>query len=145
MIKFLKGFEDGLLPGMILIDLQKAFGTINHDMLLRKVCIIGSTDDTIKWFQSYLSNRKFSVNLENSFSEISSLLCGVPKGSVLGPLLFLIYVNDIPMTVKCNLFLLACDTCLVFQSDNVIYIEQQLNKGFTNISDFFDENKHFRR
>ena len=75
---------------MILIDLQKAFDTINHDILLKKLSIIGFSDHTVKWFQSYLSNRKFTVNLENYFSEVSSISCGVPQGSILGPLLFLI-------------------------------------------------------
>ena len=88
--KILKGFDDGLVTGMILIDLQKAFDTINHDILLKKLSIIGFSDHTVKWFQSYLSNRKFMVNLENSFSEVSSISCGVPQGSILGPLLFLI-------------------------------------------------------
>ena len=70
--KILKGFDNGLVTGMILIDLQKAFDTINHDILLKKLSIIGFSDHTVKWFQSYLLNRKFMVNLENSFSEVST-------------------------------------------------------------------------
>ena len=81
------------------------------------------------------------VNLENSFSEISNISCGVPQGSILGPLLFLIYVNDMPMAVKCNLFLYADDTCLVFQSKNVKDIEKQLNEDFAHICDWFVDNK----
>ena len=57
----------------------------------------------------------------------TNISCGVPQGSILGPLLFLIYVNDMSMAVKCNLFLYADDTCLVFQSKNVKDIEKQLN------------------
>ena len=139
--KILKGFDDGLVTGMILIDLQKAFDTINHDILLKKLSIIGFSDHTVKWFQSYLSNHKFTVNLENSFSEVSSISYGVPQGSILGPLLFLIYVNDMPMAVKCDLFLYADDTCLVFQSKNVKDIEKQLNEDFSNICDWFVDNK----
>ena len=60
--------------------LQKAFDTINHDILLKKLSIIGFSDHTVKWFQSYLSNHKFMVNLGNSFSEVSNILCGVPQG-----------------------------------------------------------------
>ena len=129
------------MTGMILIDLQKVFDTINHDILLKKLGIIGFSNHIVKWFQSYLSNRKFTVNLENSFSEVSSMSCGVPQGSILGPLLFLIYVNDMPMAVKCNLFLYADDTCLVFQSKNVKDIEKQLNEDFANICDWFVDNK----
>ena len=92
--KILKGF-DGLVTGVILIDLQKASDMINHD-------------HTVKWFQSYLSNRKFTVNLENLFFEVSSISHGMPQGSILGLLLFLIHVN-MPMAVKCDLFLYADD------------------------------------
>ena len=67
---------------------------INHDILLRKLSIIGFSNHTIKWFRSYLPNRKFTVNLENTFREISSISCGVPQGSILGPLLILIYVGQ---------------------------------------------------
>ena len=139
--KILKGFDDGLVTGTILIDLQKAFDTINLDIYLKKLSIPVFFDPTVKWFQSYLSNRKFAVDLENSFSEVSSISCGVPQGSILGPLLFLIYVNDMPMAVKCDLFLYADDTCLVFQSKNVKDIEKQLNEDFGNICDWLVDNK----
>ena len=139
--KILKVFDDGLVTGMIWIDLQKAFDTINHDILLKKLSIIGFSDHTVKWIQSYLSNRKFAVNLENSFSEVSSISCGVQQGSILGPLLFLIYVNDMPMAVKCDLFLYVDDTCLIFQSKNAKDIEKQLNEDFANICDWFVDNK----
>ena len=133
--KILKSFDDGLVTGMILIDLQKAFYTINHDILLKKLSIIGFSDHTVEWFQSDLSNRKFTVNLENSFPEALSISCGVPQGLILNPFLFLIYVNNMPMAVKCNLFLYAENTCLVFQSKNVKDIEKQLNEDFANICD----------
>ena len=68
---------------MILIDLEKAFDMINHDILLKKLNIIGFTDHTVKWFQSNLSNRKFTVNSNNSFSKFSSISCGVRQGSML--------------------------------------------------------------
>ena len=125
---------------MILIDLQKAFDTINHDIFLKKLSITGFSDHTVKWFQSYLSNRKFMVNLENSFSKVPNISCGVPQGSILGPLLFLIYVNDMPMAVKRDLVLYADNKCLVFQSKNVKDIEKQLNEDFANICDWFVEN-----
>ena len=76
--KILKCFDDGLVTGMILIKLQYAFNAINHDILLKKLSIIGFSDHTVKWFQSYLSNRKFTVNLDNSFSKVSSRSCGMP-------------------------------------------------------------------
>ena len=108
---------------------------------MRKLSAIGFSNHTIGWFKSYLSNRLFSVNLENCYSDPSNITCGVPQGSILGPLLFLIYVNDMPQAVKSNLFLYADDSCLVFQGKNIIEIEKQLNRYFTNICDWFVDNR----
>ena len=83
----------------------------------------------------------FRVNLENYYSNPSNITCGVPQGSILGPLLFLLYVNDMPQTVKSNLFLYADDSCLVFQGKDVIEIEKQLNEDFTNICEWFVDNR----
>ena len=115
-----RGFDSGLLSGMILIDLQKAFDTINHSILLGKLKTLGFSDDVILWFQSYLSNRSFRVSLDNRLSDPGKLECGVPQGSILGPLLFLLYINDMPQALEnCNLFLYADDSCLLFQHKDV--------------------------
>ena len=101
------------MTGMILIDLQKAFDTFDHDILLQKLYAIGFSKHMVNWFRSYLFNISFLVNLGNDFSQPASVSCGVPQGSVLGPLLFLIYVNDMSQAVKCDMFLYAHDTsCL---------------------------------
>ena len=88
--KITAGFDSGLLTGMILIDLQKAFDTINHDILLKKMASLGFSNHSIKWFQSYLSDRSFRVNIKNKYSSTAKIECAVPQGSILGPLLFLI-------------------------------------------------------
>ena len=129
------------MTGMILTDPQKAFDTIDHDVLLQKLYAIGFSKHTVNWFQSYLSNRSFLVNLGNNFSQPASVSCGVLQGSILGPPLFLIYVNDITQAVKCDLFLYADDTCLVCQHKDINKIENQLNEDFSNICDWFVDNK----
>ena len=122
------------MTGMILIELQKAFDTIDHDILLKKLSAIGFWNHTIGWFTSYLSNCLFRVNLENWYSNPSNITCEVSQGSILGPLLFLIYVNDIPQAVKSNLFLYADACCFVFKRKDVIEIEMQLNRDLRMVS-----------
>ena len=135
--KILKGFGQGLITGMILTDLQKAFDTIDHDIncMLQKLYAIGFSKHSVNWFRSYLINRTFLVNLGNAFSQPACVSSGVPQGSILGPLLFLIYINDMSQAVKCNLFLYADDTCLVCQHKDINGIEKQLNKDFDRICD----------
>ena len=92
--KILKGFDNGLFTGMILIDLKKVFDTIDHNILLEKLKAIGFCDDTVNWFHSYLTDRAFLVSIKNKYSSISKITRGVTQGSILGPFPFLIYVDD---------------------------------------------------
>ena len=92
--------------------------------------VLGFSNQVISWFKSYLSNRNFHVAIGNSVSSAGELTCGVPQGSILGPLLFLLYVNDMQQAIDCDLFLYADDSCLVFQHKNVKDIENNLKKIF---------------
>ena len=96
----------------------------------------------IKWFKSYLSNRKFFVSIEVVFSEEGLLTCGVLQGSILGPLLFLIYINDLPKSLSetaSNLY--ASDTCIYYQHRDIQKIENVLNKEFSSLFQWFINNR----
>ena len=133
--------EEGKFTGMILIDLQKAFDTIDHEILLLKMKYLGFAESTINWFRSYLEERTFLVDVNGVLSNPGNLTCGVPQGSILGPLLFLLYVNDMPQSVSCDLLLYADDSCLVFTDKNFENIENNLNKNFNSLCKWFVDNK----
>ena len=81
------------------------------------------------------------MNIDNIFSDPSKLSCGVPQGSILGPLLFLLYVNDMPQAVQSDLFLYADDTCLVYSNKSASVVEERLNIDFNSLCDWFEDNK----
>ena len=139
--KITTGFEKGLFTGLILIDLQKAFDTIDHQILIKKLKYLGFSKNVIAWFKSYLSERRFKININTSYSSPSNLICGVPQGSILGPLLFFLYINDLPQTVVSDSLVYADDTCIVFQHENVTEIEKQLLKDISSLFDWFVDNK----
>ena len=137
----LKGFERGEYTGMILIDLQKAFDTIDHKILLKKLKYIGVSNGATNWIESYLTNRSTFVEIEGYMSSEKDIKCGVPQGSILGPLLFLIYVNDMSQSVNCNLLLYADDSCLIVTHKDINYIENTLNANLSSLCDWLVDNK----
>ena len=105
--------DNGEIPIAIFLDLSKAFDTLDHKILLSKLEYYGIKGTALKWFESYLSNRSQYVIYDNTKSQQSPLFTGVPQGSVLGPLLFLIYMNDVSnASDKFNSVLFADDTTL---------------------------------
>src|SRR5690606_15581038 len=84
----------------IFLDLKKAFDTVNHDFLKQKLHFMGFRANFLKFLASYLCNRQQRVKINNTFSEFNMIDTGVPQGSVLGPLFFILYINDIFYTIK---------------------------------------------
>ena len=125
--------------GMILVDPQKAFDTLDHGVLLEKKKKTNIL--VIKWFESYFSNRKFLVCID-VFSEAGTLKYGVPLGSILGLLLFLLYMNDLLQSLSdAGSYLYADDTCIFYQHGDVNEIENVLNKEFSSLCQWVIDNK----
>ena len=100
-IKF--SMDKGLCTGMVMIDLQKAFDKVNHAIMPDKLGAIGCDDGSVKSFNSYLSNRSQFIDIKGTLSDRGEVTCDVPQGFILGPLLFLMYVNDMGSVVDCDL------------------------------------------
>ena len=125
----------------VFLDLLKAFDTINHDMLLYKLEHYGVRGITVEWLKSYLSNRQQFASF-NSVNSLKQSICGVPQGSVSGPLLFIIYINNICNTSDIISFcLFADDTSLVYRNSNVDAAVQTFNVELVNISNWLLANK----
>ena len=127
---------------MILIDLQKALDIPDHKIFLEKMTYTGFKILIINWFESYLSNKKLFVSVDDFFSETGILNWGVPQGSILRPLLgqllFLIYYNDLPQSLsESGYYLYADDICIFFQDKDVHKIEDALIKEFSTFREWF--------
>ena len=94
-----------LTDNNIFYKYQSALVTTNRGNLLRKMVSLGFSNHSLMWFQSYLYDRSFRVNVKSKYSRTAKIECGVPHGSILGPLLFLLYVNVMKQAVNCDLFL----------------------------------------
>ena len=129
------------LTAAILCDLSKAFDVINYDILFEKLDHYGIRGIAKNWLVNYLSNRKQFVVFKNAKSKHCKIDCGVPQGSILGPLLYLIYVNDIGNCTEEHLLSFADDTTLILSSSDEISLFHKANLEMDNLYDWFCANR----
>ena len=136
--KIQRSIDNGTNSCGIFLDLCNAFDTVDHRIILDKLKYYGLRGVANHWFASYLSNRRQFVSLFGTNSDYQTVTCGVPQGSVLGPLLFLLYINDMP---KCSnileFHLFADDTNLFLNSPNILNLETNLNVELEKVSQWY--------
>ena len=137
-----QALDSGKVLVGIYLDLKKAFDTVDHKILVDKLFKYGIRGNIFNWFKSYLSNRKQYVNWQGSNSEIETVSCGVPQGSILGPLLFILYVNDLSkVSNKFVSILFADDTTILFEGQNIDSIVTSLNYELVKLIIWLNANK----
>ena len=134
--------DKGEYTGLIFIDLKKAFDTVDHNILLQKLEKYGVNGLELDWFASYLNNRKQFCKVNGVSSGISDMNCGVPQGSCLGPLLFLIFIDDLPFSLeKAHVSMYADDTAISHSSKSLAALQHDLNCDLSNLQDWLYGNK----
>ena len=144
-LDFVKTIEDAIEQNSysigVFLDLSKAFDTLNHEILLMKLSHYDIQGKEWQWFQSYLHGRCQYVELNGHKSTTMPLETGVPQGSILGPLLFLLYINDLPSATKLKCVIFADDTNLLVSGNDLAEIVDTLNRELESVSDFFKANR----
>ena len=135
--------DRGHLAAGVFIDLSKAFDTLDHQILFSKLEHYGVRGVALQWIRSYLSNRKQFVQIKDTRSEFYEIKCGVPQGSILGPLLFILYVNDLQRALKqATSLLFADDTSIYYSHSDIKQLEATLNSELQSLDIWMKSNKH---
>ena len=137
-----KTLDDRNIGYGVLVDFQKAFDTVDHQILLAKLNHYGIHGASNDWFKSYLSNCNHYVSINGFDSGLTSINCGVPQGCVLGPLLFLLYINDLNQAIKfCKVHHFADDTNLLHLSNSIKKLNKLVNTDLKHLVNWLNANK----
>ena len=133
-----QSFDESNFMLEIFIDQSKAFDTVDHKILTKKLELYGIKDCNLRWFESYLSNRKQFIANGDKQTNIGSITCGVPQGSILGPLLFLIFVNDLHKVAKyLDPIMFTDDTNLFCSHKNIKALSQIVSSELKLVTEWF--------
>jgi len=125
----------------IFLDLKKAFDVVSHDILLKKLRHLGINGTALKWFKSYLSNRTQRVDINGNLSDLKNLDISVLQGTILGPILFLCFINDLPLSTNLLAFMFADDTSCTAAGANLPLLIQHVNIELQKLANWFRANK----
>ena len=155
--KWVEAVEEKKFTGVCFLDLSAAFDMVNHSLLLQKLSLYGFDKNSLQWMTSYLENRKQRVCIDGKLSNVLNLTTGVPQGSILGPLLYVIFTNELPEVLhnheySQNSFQLGCRSCgslccyaddssFSFSGQSIHVIEEQLSNKYQDISSFMCSNR----
>ena len=137
--KLLHARDVGKTTGLVFVDLSKAFDRVQHQTLINELADIGLKDKALQWFISYLSDRSQQVRLAGSLSEETTCSRGVPQGSVLGPLLFTLYIRALPEIARVPCLMFADDILLFSSSADPLTSSQELTHAVTNVYNWLDD------
>jgi len=132
--------DKGGVVGAVFLDLKRAFDTVNHKILLTKLSKFNFSSDAIKWIESYLSNRSQSVRIRDYHSPPLTMSTGVPQGSILGPLLFSLYINDLPSVCPDDYIqMYADDTVIYTHGKNIKQVSEKLTQSMAHVAEWLNQ------
>ena len=140
---WLKALNAGKLIGCVMVDFRKALDLVDHQILLKKIQSYRCDNSCLSWFRSYLFNRTQRVAINNELSDSSAVNCGFPQGSILGPLLFLLFINYLPLTLHdtiSSVDLYADDTTIYEQNVDISTLQSNLQKSLNLLQDWCRKN-----
>ena len=139
--RWVQAASDSQLSGVVLLDLSAAFDLVDPELLLQKLKVYGFEDDMLCWVESYLTNRYQAVWIDHAMSEFLSCKVGVPQGSNLGPLFFLIFYNDLPFLLNCEVDAYADDTTMTVAGDTIEDISENMTANCELVTIWMESNK----
>nr|CAI5847411.1 unnamed protein product [Callosobruchus analis] len=139
--QILSSFDVNKKTLVTFLDLKRAFDTVSHPKLLSKLEDIGFRGIVLDLWKNYLSDRQQQVRISDVYSSAITLKCGIPQGTILGPVLFLVFINDMLNYDQCRILSYADDTVLIFESNSWLSVHGQAQRAIKDIKAWLDENK----